>query len=277
MKNLWGILILIVLGAAAAYIYFNKAKPTTIGETYSDFAVEDTSSIQKIFISNTFGEQVLLSRGEKGYWVINNDQRARQDAIDLMLVTFKHIEIQSPVSQAQFAAVVKRLATASTKVEIYQGDSKPSKVYYFGEPTLSRLGTYTLLAKDGKKSDKPFITHVPTERGFLTSRFFTDPSLWRDRAMFRYNPDEIRSIEVRTTADTVTSFRIESLGNSLFELTDLDQNKKIAVPFRIAKPYFDLFKDYHYEYIDKKTPKEKIDSVIASPPRHRIKIKINSW
>jgi len=156
----------------------------------SDFAIEDTASIDKIFISNSAGEKVTLIKGEKE-WLVEGKNKARPESIDVLMTTFNKIAIKSPVSKAAFPNVVKSLATNAVKVEIYQGDESPSKVYYVGEATQDHQGTYMLLETEGEKSTEPFVMHIPGFYGYLTTRFFANPMQWRDAAVFKINRGEL--------------------------------------------------------------------------------------
>ncbi len=210
-KNGLALLLLLALLALAYWIYQSQDSSTKLARDYKDFAIEDTAAVDQIFLSNLEGKKVLISRREDGIWRVEGKYRAREDAVFLILKTAHDIQIQSPVPKSQYTSVISRLAGLSTKVEFYTGGEKPSKIWYVGHATASKVGTYMLLEKDGEKSGKPYVTHLLMERGSLSSRFFLDPMLWRDRAMLRLKPENIKSIEVKHAYDTATSFRIEQL------------------------------------------------------------------
>ncbi|KAA3649532.1 MAG: hypothetical protein DWP98_06910 [Bacteroidetes bacterium] len=272
MKNLIGIVLLLVLIAAAYFLYTSNSSVTKQERDFKDFAIEDTSAIDQVFISRLSGEKVLITRREDGIWRVNGEYIARVDAIGLILKTAHDITIQSPVSKGYLPSIIKRLATSSTKVEFYAGKDEPIKTWYISHATGTNVGTYMLLEKDGIKSSKPYITHLLMERGFLGSRFFTDATVWKDRAMLKLKPESIKSVEVIHASDTSTSFKLENLGQSRFQITNLKVNSLTAVDPNIAIPYLKQFKGVYYEYVDTKTPIEKLDSVYNRIPRHSIKV-----
>ncbi len=272
MKNLIALLLLIGLAVGAYFLYQNNSSEARAQEDFKDFAIQDTASIDQIFISNLKGEKILLTRRGHKVWMVEDEFPARTDAIQLLLKTAHDIEIQSPVSKGYFPSVVKYIASDGIKVEYFQGKDKPSKVWYVGHATGSKVGTYMLLEKDGVKSSKPYITHLLMERGNLRSRFFINHTLWKDRAMVKIVPQKIRSIEVKHGEDTSTSFRIENLAEADFRITNLETGETFPVDQQIAVPYFQLYKGVYYEYIDQKTPKEIVDSVYGRTPRHEITI-----
>lgn len=271
MKRIHYIILLIVLLATAAYFFFSNTMSTLKSE-YSDFAIEDTASITKIFISDYNGQNALLERKSDNNWLINGKHKVRKDAINLLLKTFKLIGIREPVSKSTFETVVKRLAVSSTKVEIYMGGEKAHKVYYVGTATKTHYGTNMLLEIDGKKSSTPYITHVPGFFGYLSTRFFTDEDLWRDRAVFEIAADQIASVEIRYLEKPLKSFKLERLQNS-FVLTDINTMEKTSeLDADAVLEFFNKFKSVHYEFIERESSEEVIDSVLNSPPLQQITV-----
>jgi hypothetical protein len=262
-----------LLGAIAAYFYLNN-KSGTINDqkgVKSDFAISDTLSIDKIFIANAQGKSVTLSKVDN-VWMVDGKYVARPDNMRLLMKTFSRIDVKSPVPKTAFKSVVKMLATSAVKVEIYQGESLPSKIYYVGGATNDHQGTYMLLESEGEKSTVPFIMHIPGFYGYLTTRFFTEPDQWRDAVVFRYSPEEIKSIEVNYFETPEESFVINNKDNKL-TLLDVSSNEIIKnVDDALLLDYVNRYSKVYYEMIDVESPKEKIDSTLASTPYFSIEV-----
>lgn len=272
MKNLIGLLVLIGLAIAAYFVVNNSYNKSADGKVLKDFAIEDTAAVDQIFLSQPNGKEILLSRRNSNTWQVNGQFKARTDAVELILTTLHDIKIKSPVSQKTFDGVVKRLAVGSTKVEFYTGGKKAEKTWYIGDASPGRTGTYMLLEEDGQKSSKPFVTHMIMEKGYLGSRFFLDPTLWKSREMMQVDPRKIKSIQVEHKYDTATGFIIEQTANATFNLTNLKTEERLSLPAQLAIPYFKNFEAVFYEYIDLKTPTKELDSIYNSFPRHELKI-----
>jgi len=275
MKNLIGLIILIVFGITAYFLFADKDSfvPNNT-EDYKDFAIEDTAAVSKIFLSQASGKTLLLSRSEGSQWSVNNSFAARTDAVGLILKTLADIKVSGIVAQDQMDHTIKSLATRAIKVEFYTTNNRPEKTWYIGDPTASRLGTYMLLEKDGKKSSKPYITHLIMERGYLGTRFFIDPVLWKDRVVMKCNPKEIKSVEIRHANDTSISFQIDQYELGKFRLTNLTDASMYDLSPQLAVPYLKEFSAVYYEYIDQKTPSQVIDSIYSAAPRHSITVKM---
>jgi hypothetical protein len=222
------IVLLIVLIGVATVIYFNN-KTETISDiegAKSNYAIEDTASISKVFIADAQGGTVTLTK-EKNTWMVDGKYVARPDNIRLLMKTFGRIAVKSPVPRSAYNTTIKSIATGATKVEIYQGETKPSKIYYVGGATLDHQGTYMLLETEGVKSTVPFIMHIPGFYGYLTTRFFTEPAQWRDAVVFKYASSQISSIAVNYYETPKQSFKIEKKDEG-FVLKDYITNEVVS-------------------------------------------------
>ena len=275
MKNLIYILLLVVLLIMAGYYYFSE-QGSTLEREFSDFAVEDTSLVNKIFIADFDGITATLERQENNTWLVNDEYKARQDAIDLLLTTFNSIAVKEPVAMAARENIITRMAGKSIKVEIYAGEEIPAKTYYVGNPTKNHFGTYMLLEKNGVKSSTPYVTHIPGFSGFLTARFFTDVNLWRDRTIFAIDANEVKSVQISYTEKPLKSFRLSRNEGSV-EVIDLNSRLKIEPLNQLAiEEYLSRFKSIHFEKIVEETPLDNIDSVLATEPLHVIEVESTS-
>lgn len=259
----------IILAGIAYYISINNSK-NTLPEEYTDFAVEDTSSIVGFTIT-TLNKSTKLTRVDKG-WVVNNHINARPDAINLVLKTFKQIQILNPVSDLSQKGVIKRLSTSAIKVEIFtkESNNKPLKTWYVGDPTASNMGTYMLLQKDGKMSRKPMITHLPSNYGYLTSRFFLQEELWKDPIALKMPAKEIKKITVKSPSKEKNEFSIEHLGDNQFEFINFKTEEIKQINFEAAIPYFKRASKLVYEYEDLKTEQVELDSVFSSTAQYEL-------
>lgn len=263
---------LLLAVALTAYFYFNQKSSTLAYEkgAKSDFAIEDTNSITKVFIADAKGEKVTLVRTENG-WLVNEKYPARPDNIRLLMKTFSRIAVKYPVPKASFNTVVKNIATGATKVEIYQGKATPSKIYYIGNSTMDQTGTYMLLETEGIKSTIPYIMHIPGFRGFLTSRFFSNSDEWRDPAVFTYKPTDIKKLEVIYFENENQSFSIERNAEAL-TLFDATKTKATRFPPERLDEYLGRYQKVYYEMMDLESSQEKKDSIIASAPFFTIRV-----
>lgn len=273
--------IALILAAIAIYLTSNRSE-TTISKKYSDFSIEDTAAVSKIFIADKEDNAVTLIQSKEGRWEVNDKYVVRSDAMDLLLNTIHKIEVQRPVPRAAHNTVVKLLAAQSKKVEIYQhayrinlSDNfrffpyeKLSKTYYVGQATQTNTGTYMLL----EGSEVPFITYIPGFRGFLTTRFMTDVAEWRDPAIFRKEMNEIQSVEMHFLEKPSQSYKIKQIDDGEFELYAFQNNRKIAGYDTLRMlDFMTSFSNISFESsLNDKMKQAKYDSIISSQPFHSI-------
>lgn len=100
MKGNLKYLILAVLLAGGAYYVWSSKSGGKSSKALSDFAIEDTSSVGRIFIDDGRGNTVDLRRKEGRFWSLNDSLKAMPHQVQLLLKTFATTGVQSPVSEA---------------------------------------------------------------------------------------------------------------------------------------------------------------------------------
>jgi len=221
MKKNWIILVLVIILAAVAVWVLSTNSKTTLKRELRDFAVADTSSVDKIFMVDKSNRQVMLKREGPG-WTVNDKYPARLDAIEILLKTINRVTVKNPVSLSSMDNVIKMLATRNTKVEIYSG-GKLLKTIYVGGPTQDQVGTYMMI----EGSSVPFVVHIQGFAGYLSGRFFTEEESWRSPVIFKYDFDDIRQIKSVNNIFPDQSFVIEKKREG-FDINGL--NGSLAAP-----------------------------------------------
>ena len=113
MKKIFLLAILII---ASLTLFFHNKNDTTFSEELSDFAVEDTASIQKVFFADKHGNSVTVSRNS-GTWLVDNKFKVRPEAIEYLLKTIKDIEVKHPVSNSLHDKIIKTLPVQPLKLK----------------------------------------------------------------------------------------------------------------------------------------------------------------
>jgi len=226
-----------------------------------DFAVQDTASIDKIFLADKSNKTILLER-KGNYWTVNGTYKARRDFVDLLLETICKLEVNSPVPEAKLDKVLKDLSVTGIKTEIYQ-KGKLVKTYYVGGVTQDNMGTYMIM----EGSDVPFIIYIPGFNGYLTVRYNTELNEWRERHVFNYQIQEIAKISIEYRELKEESFIVIADENNNYRLTDIDGNN---VDFEynalMLKEFVARCKFVGFEaYIMDELQQHKMDSLSKEP------------
>jgi hypothetical protein len=261
-KNKIIISIAIILAALAVYLILNKTGQVARKEL-RDFTVKDTSSITKFFIADRSGHSVTLEKQDDNNWTVNKKYEARRDGINLLLDACMKMKVRTHVAKSAYNTTIKSLATTGIKCEIYQDNSlTPSKIYYVGGSTQDVLGTYMML----ENSSVPFVVEIPGFNGYLTPRYSAMEKDWRATTVFRYQPDEIKSISLVYPNTPENSFVIEKNGSSYHVTSPFNNRTLQEIDTLRLINYLEHFNSLHFEGWDRELTKEQQDSVFHATP-----------
>lgn len=276
-KNYTLLLVLVGLTAIAAIAWLMTDSGGNLKEVYSDFAIADTSAVDRIYISDATGAEVNLTRGDDGrFWIVNGKYKAREDASKLLLKTFARIGVKAPVPQPTQANVVSMIAGTGTRVEIFE-NGKFSKAYLIGTCTQDHFGTYMVLEHaDGKRSAEPLIMHMEGFTGCLRQRFFTNEEEWRYTGIFDYPKLEISKVEMINHGAPENSFAIEYGGGNDLKLQTKFGNRYLPVFDTLAvKDYLLKYKKVHFETFNSHLSPAGEDSLLKSLPAYTLRVTEN--
>ncbi|MDQ3046411.1 MAG: DUF4340 domain-containing protein [Bacteroidota bacterium] len=266
-KKLIPIVIAVLLASISFWLIINNKKGT-ISEEMRAFAVKDTASITKIFLADKKGRTITLERKSTSEWTVNKDFSARPDAIQTLLETIARIDVKEPVSKKAHVNVIKKLSAVAVKCEIFQGEEL-LKAYYIGSETQDNTGTYAILIDNETMEpvEKPFVTYIPGFEGYLTSRYFVEEQGWRDRSVFRYNPNNIKSVRMEVPYNPEFGYELTVKGNNDYEIKTISTQQQITDIDPLAvKQYLSYFQNLNFESFEVELSKEQSDSVMRSKP-----------
>ena len=260
-QNIIIIVILIGLIGLVATNYFGDSS-STIKTSVSNFSIADTGAVNKIFIADMKGNQVLLERIGSQKWKLNNDFFALQHNITNLLETVNLMTVKSPVAKARYDKTIRDLSTMAIKVEFYTNDDTPSKTIYIGTPNQNHTGTYMML----EGSDLPYLVHIEGFNGFLSPRFSPKLNDWRTKVVFEYNPKEIAEVRLDFPGNPSKGFVIKQ---SIDGKLSLYNNALIPVEgwdTGYVFDYLDRFRAVNFEMWEETKEPIFIDSVSTSTP-----------
>jgi hypothetical protein len=264
-KNKLTILLLVLLVAIGIFVVAKNKRKTLTGDD-SDFAVPDTASIDKLFLANKLGATALLEKNKEGIWMINGKFPARKDAVKLLLVTFMRTQIKFPAPQASQENLLKKIASAGVKCEIYQ-KGKLSKTWYLGHETQDLRGTYCLL--QSADNDKPFNTvyaiEIPGFIGTVVPRFFISEADWREKNVMSLTPDKIKNVTLNLAGFPDSSFSINVNGLHKFDVSTLSGKRIQPFDTMAVQQYLSYFMDLYVQgWLTNQMNLPQIDSIRKS-------------
>jgi hypothetical protein len=275
-KNKLSLIVLLLL-AIAAYYLFSKKNTNVSSRSLTEFAIEDTASITKIFLADNDGNHSLLKKMPDGTWMVNDKFKARPQNIFLILRGLKNLEVKSTVPKEGIPAIIKQIAAKPIKVEVYQGGDKPTKTYYFGYATQDHYGNYALLELPGEgKSKEPFIVKEKGFYGFFRPRLITNEAEWRSQEIFYYPELDISTIKVEYPGIPEASFSIDWKGRNNISLMNDKGDRLSHFDTLAVKNYMLLYKAIYLETYNNRLNTNQLDSIInQNSPKAIISVKDN--
>ena len=270
------ITLVVVLAALAWYMFFlGEQESDASAETFSDFAIADTSLIETFIISDTENNSITITRKADGKtWMIGDSKyRALPSSVDLITNTFERIRVKQDVPEVAIENVLTSLAVRHKKVEIFlKGEDKPHKTWFIGSATNDHAGTYMLLKIGDTKSDVPYITHKQDMTGTLEVRFHTIFQDWRFTGVFNYPPNSIKKVSVKFNKAIENSYTIDVLNESTVALYNHQMQPVTSFDSSQVKHYLTHYKKIHFNDVNKELTQDEVDSVFASVPNYEISV-----
>jgi len=275
-KNRRFIVAVTVLGVIAIALVLTNSK-STFKRELSDFAIDDTSNVTKIFMSDKNNNSLTLTRVQPGKWLVNNKYSGSKANIELLLGTMLGLQVKETVPKAALEYVIKDLATISVKVEIYQWKyrinlfdfirlfphEKLTKVYYVGGPIQSNRGSYMIM----EHSSVPFVVYLPGLRGFVTPIYSPIEKYWRDYSIFKKSIQQIESIRMDFPSEPGSSFEIKNDANMNMRFISLADNQQVPM-FDTLKVmnFLASFRNINFEALLNDMETHRKDSILATTP-----------
>jgi hypothetical protein len=282
-KNIFLLLLLIVLGGLAWWLY-QKQSPTTLSDKpLAQFSLEDTAAVTKFTIFDPIsGKKAIVHRVDtSSLWTINDRYFARPEMVETLLKTLHLVKVKSDVPTKARENVMRDLMV-SKKVEIFQGGDEPSRIYYVGHSTPEKTGTFMMMEIPGMgRSENPYIVHIEGNNGFLTPRFFAAEDEWRYTGLFRFPNLELSAVELMSFENPAKSHKITySGGNNISLYLDPQGNGTFNLPLvpfdsLLVKDYLLLFKKVHFETYNNYLSPRSIDSLLHTQPAYRLSVTDN--
>lgn len=268
MKYLIYILFAIIL------ISCNTENKSITGEEARKFSVK-ASTVDEIYLFDSDNRKVHLKK-EGNIWRLNDNYTARPDAIRQLLETMEYVSFRNPVPTKAHDNMLRNLITRHVKVEVFS-KGKNVMSYLVGGQTQDGSGTFFLKedVETGDKAEKMVIVELPGFNGYLTPRYITQESLWRERAVFKYDQGQMKSITVNYPAVPEESFKIE-IENGSTKLFDANGKLEENSDDLSVKKYLLNYKQVNFEAIATKDLSEQIDSLSNSTPFYSISIEDNN-
>jgi hypothetical protein len=260
------ILLFISIVAIGTLLYFTLRVTGNSGKSVTElieFSIEDTSTVDRIIITDGFSRKMELVRSENG-WTDENGGCVTQENVNFILEAFKKIEFKGYISDNSKETFTNMMSAQHTKVEIYQ-DGDWVKSWYIGPASQDHYGQIMLLeTADEGKSSFPVMMKINGVNGIIEPRFFADKRKWICTRIFALNIDQIAKVDVKFNEEPKRSFTVTK---NKSKLDVYQQGKKLPqVDTAMIFRYLQKFKKIHFELANFELNDRQIDSMKRTRP-----------
>lgn len=240
-KNLIYIVLIIGLGIVAYLVNSNEYSITRTDRR--DFAIADTSQVVKIILTSKAPEIAVLDRVNESEWTVNKIYKARKSGVFYLLKTLQRMEISHPVPLTMRDNVLGNLAVRGIKVQVSLSNGD-EKIFYVGGENQDLTATFMML----QGATDPYAIHIPGFQGYLSSRFYTQEYLWRDKNVMNYDNREITSVKMQYHGENKKqeSFEIQKSKNS-YQLKGFNTDEVYAHNSQKLSTYLASFRKLYSE------------------------------
>ena len=264
MKKLLPYIIVFIalIGGVCYFIY--QYSPSTLEKKESDFAIKNIDDVTKVRLSDTKGNEVILTKKDKK-WIVNGQYEANEMSRGLLFTAIQKVETNYRSPDNAELVVMKDMAVLHNKCEVYiNGEDKPCKVYYVGGPTADGQGTYMIMEHDGRMARHSYVTHVPGVDAYLTGRYYPQEEHWRSVWIFRENNEKIQSLKVNYNREKQKSFEIERIAKDSFVIANSEGQVLEQPKQRFIRQYLDFYDGLSLEQFENKNPAR--DTIVPNEP-----------
>ncbi|HTH54706.1 MAG TPA: DUF4340 domain-containing protein [Cyclobacteriaceae bacterium] len=221
------------------------------------FQIENLDKVDRVVLQSKNEKTDLSFNGTK--WMVNGSHEADRQMIKVLFAALKQIEAKRAVASAIQDSVQKEINTTGIKVSCYEGEVLAKEFWSKGNAQNSE--TYFQLT-DGV----PFLVNIPGYRVYVASVFEVPTNDWRDKTVFNFNWQNIRTVEVKFPKNEKQNFRA-SFQNKIFSI----ENMKETDTTKLAA-FMDALIQLRAERILTAEQSRPYDSLLATNPFQEITV-----
>lgn len=246
------------------YYTFKILKKDTKSSTeLISFAIEDTSAVTKIIITDPFQKSFQIQK-EGGVWRGKNGGCITQAYVHNILNVAKNIEFKGYLPKNSHENFTIKMSASHTKVEFFS-NNKWHKTWYIGPSAPDHYGQIMLLdSKEEGKSTEPVMMKIKGVNGIIEPNFFADSRKWICTNIFSVPMEDIVKVEIKNNYDSTRSFAVERK-NYGFEVSSLGEKLPFVDTANVYR-YLHNYKKIHFDLANYILNDTECDSLKNSRP-----------
>lgn len=262
MKKVILLIVLLISLLGIAWYVMKKDKASEKGFVTADrnFSVKNMDEVTKIVIKQPNLQPIIFTKKGKG-WIMNEKYDVDPDVFINIQSVLERITLSYVPPKQSVPNIMESIQKNGIQVDIYTQDNKPDKIYYIGSDTKDGSGTNMVMGG----SSQPYIMQLPGLIGGLRSRFEQPAYNYRDKTLFKFNPNDIKTIKIEYVKDNLSSFEITNGSHPTIKpLINLPSNPTGQPNETNLKYYISQFEHMGTEGIVNDVPEK--DSLLTNAP-----------
>ncbi len=195
--SLAGIISLTIL----LFVFTNTKSGSSVNKAL--FQIENLDKVDQVILESPRGKTELKFDGTK--WLVNDHYEADNQMITVLFATLKQTIAKRPVAANQQDSLQKEITKNGVKVSYFETGILAKEFWVDGNS--QKTETY-FQGKDGK----PYVVAIPGYRVFVASVFELPTNDWRNKQVFNFNWQNIKSLDVTFPSDAKQNFKASFSG-----------------------------------------------------------------
>jgi Domain of unknown function (DUF4340) len=222
------------------------------------FKVDDQTTVSRVLIKPTNGEQVELSFAG-GKWRVNNSFDADQQMIKILFATLLQTEPRREVAASMQDSISNHIKSTGRQIALYDGENLVKQFWVGGNDRKTE--TYFQL-----QDDAPYVVQIPGYRLYIASVFELPANEWRDKWIFNFNWQNFKSLTASFPKQSKEDFTI-AMQQTFFGITDMPTADTAKL-----NTYLDAVSLVQANRFVAENEFSEFDSLIAGDPEFTLKI-----
>ncbi len=263
-KLIWALEIVLV--AVAAYIFL--AKRGTCNSNNNNIALINAQEINRFIIEDTTSKIIIEKKGDK--WISNNTYKSDNKIITQLFRLFKNIEISALPPKDSVEFYKKELQKKANTISFFNNDKLLTR-YWVAKYDVSKKAT--LLMND---TGNPVYAKALGLSSDIAQYVITDELLWRNKQIFAFETNKIKSLKFKNYKNNSLSFQILKGENNLYSVKNNNQ-EVIKTNQENIKRYLSYFSNIEFKTICKTLSPNQIDSLKKQNTIYSIDFNIDDY
>ena len=194
--------LMVMIGITAlVFIFSNTNSGSTVDRDL--FQIENLDKIDHVLLESPRGKTDLKFNGTK--WMVNESHEADRQMVDVLFATLKQAIAKRPVAVTLQDSMRKEITTKGIKISCFEGATLSGQIWAGGN--TQKTETY-FQTKDGN----PYVVTIPGYRVYVASIFELVANDWRDKQVFKFNWQNIKSLGVSYPSELTQNFKASFQG-----------------------------------------------------------------